>query len=124
MVTFGHLRVGDGISNTSGDYNIASKTFAADSMTIYLNMDLFKPKLFIGKLAEVPTGAGATSIKVTIDNIVHTIVLNNKTLIIRENRGVAALARFVLGDTIRIWGTLREADEPVIDAEVVRNINL
>lgn len=119
-----HLRVGDKLTKVTGDYNIATQTMIADSVTTHLDMSQFNPRLFVGKLAEAPSGGGATSIKVVIDNVPYTVALNNKTLIIRENRGAVTLARFVAGDTIRIWGALREVDEPTIDAEVVRNMNL
>lgn len=121
---FEHLRKGDTITQAVGDYNIATKILAARSVTTYLDISLFKPRLFVGKLLEVPAGSSPTSIKITIDNVAHTVILTNKTLIMRKDRGDVSLARFVAGDTIRIWGALREVDEPMIDAEVVRNMNL
>ncbi|MEK7538343.1 MAG: hypothetical protein AAB552_00735 [Patescibacteria group bacterium] len=119
-----HLRKGDKVTEVAGDYNIATKILVARSVTTHLDMSQFKPRLFIGKLAEIPSGVGATSIKVIIDNITHTIILTDKTLIMRTNRGAVSLARFVAGDTIRIWGALREVDDLIVDAEVVRNMNL
>jgi hypothetical protein len=50
--------------------------------------------------------------------------LSDKTLIMSANRNSALLNRFVAGDTIRLYGTREEIDDPVIDAEVVRNTNL
>lgn len=119
-----HLRIGDRITKTSGDYDIPSKTLAAQSVTTHVDPALYKPRLFIGKLTEAPSSSDATSIKVTVSDIPFTVFLDSKTVIMRNNRSTTTLQRFVAGDTIRLYGTRREADEPIIDAEVVRNINL
>lgn len=119
-----HMRVGDRISKTSGDYDVPSKTLVAQSVTIYVDPALYKPRLFVGKLAEAPSSPDATSIKVTVRDTPFTVFLDGKTVIMRNNRSTTTLQRFVAGDTIRLYGTRREVDEPIIDAEVVRNINL
>lgn len=119
-----HLRVSDRIIKTSGDYDIPSKTLVAESVTTYVDPALFKPRLFIGKLAEAPSSTEATTIKVTASDTLFTVFLNNKTTILRNNRSTTTLQRFVAGDTIRLYGTRREVDDPIIDAEVIRNINL
>lgn len=117
-----HLRVGDKLTKVVGDYNIASQTMIADSVTTHLDMSQFAPRLFVGKLIETPSGSSA--IKVMIDNVPHQITINDKTEIMRKDRSKVTLQRFVLGDAVRIWGALREVDDLVVDAEVVRNINL
>lgn len=119
-----HVRIGDRVSKTSGDYDIPSKTLSAQSVTIYVDPALYKPRLFIGKLNETPSSTEATTIKVTISDTLFTVFLNDKTIILRNNRSTTTLQRFVAGDTIRLYGTRREVDEPIIDAEVVRNTNL
>lgn len=119
-----HLRIGDKIIKTSGDYDIPSKTLSAQSVTIYVDPALYKPRLFIGKLAEVPASIDTNSIKVTISDVPFTIFLNSTTIIMRNNKSTTTMERFIKGDTIRLYGTRREIDEPIIDAEVIRNINL
>lgn len=117
-----HVRVGDKLTKVTGDYNIATQTMIADSVTTHLDMSQFAPRLFVGKLIETPSGSSA--IKVMIDNVAYVVVVNDKTNIMRKDWSKVTLQRFVAGDTIRIWGALREVDELMIDAEVVRNINL
>lgn len=119
-----HLRVGDRVIKTSGDYDIPSKTLNAQSVTTYINLARFKPQLFIGKLAEAPTSVDATSIKITLNKNPYTVFITDKTQILRNNRSTTTLQRFVAGDTIRLFGTMREIDEPIIDATVIRNTNL
>lgn len=120
-----HLRVGDRITKVSGDYDIPSKTLSAVSVTTYVDLSLYKPRLFIGKLTETPTlSSGSTSIKVTANGVLFSVFIGDKTAIMRNNRSTTTLQRFVAGDAIRLYGTRREIDEPIIDAEVIRNMNL
>ena len=119
-----HLRVGDRISKVTGDYDIPSKTLVALSVTSYIDLELYKPRLFIGKLAEAPAPANATSIKVTANGALFTVFIGDTTKIMRNNWSTTTPQRFVAGDTIRLYGTRREVDEPIIDAEVIRNTNL
>lgn len=119
-----HLRAGDRITKLSGEYDIPTKTLTAKSVTIYIDMSVFKPRNFTGKLAEAPATTTATSIKVTINKIPYTINISDKTILMRNNKSTTTLQRFVTGDNLRLYGTLREVDEPIIDAEVVRNLSL
>ena len=119
-----HIRTGDRITKTSGDYNLSSKTLEAKSVTVYIDLNTFKPKLFVGKLMEVPAYSDVVSMKVSINKTPYTVFLNNNVAIMRNNKSTTTLQRFVAGDTLRIFGAMREIDEPIIDAEVVRNTNL
>lgn len=119
-----HLRVGDSVTKASGDYDIPSKILSAQSVTTYIDLALYKPRLFIGKLAETPASANATSIKINANGAVFTVFLGDKTTIMRNDKSATTLGRFVAGDTIRLYGTRRESDDPAIDAEVIRNTNL
>ena len=119
-----HIRIGDRITKTSGDYDIPSRTLVANSVTTYVNPALYKPRLFIGKLTETPSSTETTTIKVSVSDTLFSVFLGNNTEILRNNRSTTTIQRFIKGDTIRIYGTRREIDEPTIDAEVVRNINL
>ncbi len=55
--------------------------------------------------------------------------ISDKTPILKNNKSIAQIARFVVGDTIRFYGAVREeektlTDALVVDAEVVRNLSL
>ncbi|MBI3634405.1 MAG: hypothetical protein HY228_02190 [Candidatus Yonathbacteria bacterium] len=119
-----HIRIGDRIIKTSGDYDIPSKTFIANSVTTYVDPALYKPRLFIGKLTETPSSIEAITIKVSVSDTPFSVFIGNNTEIMRNSRSTTTIQRFIKGDTIRIYGTRREIDEPIIDAEVVRNTNL
>lgn len=119
-----HLRAGDQITKVSGDYDLSAKIMVAQSVTTYINKELFKPRLYIGKLYEKPVATNASWIKVTVGKTLYSVSINDKTIIMNNKRSSTTLERFVTGDTIRLYGSMREVDEPVIDAEVIRNINL
>ena len=59
-----------------------------------------------------------------IDGKVYTVNLAQTTLVLNKVRSAALLSRFVVGDTVRIYGRIEEVDEPIIDAEILRNISL
>lgn len=119
-----HIRIGDRIIKANGDYDIPSRTLVASLVTTFVDPALYKPRLLIGKLAEAPTSENNLSIKVVISEVPFTVFLNSTSTIMRNNRSTTTLQRFIKGDTIRIYGTRREIDEPIVDAEVIRNINL
>lgn len=122
-LSIGDLHVGDTITKTSGDFDYTAKILITDKVSIYTDMSIYKPQNYTGKLTETPV-SGATSIKITVGKTIYTVYFNDKTSIMRANRSAATLARFVVGDSIRFYGTRREIDDPIIDAEVIRNTDL
>lgn len=124
VLSLEYVRVGDRITKTTGDYDIPTRTLSATSVTTYVDPALYKPRLFIGKLIETPGTATSTQIKVSIENIPFTVLMSSTTTILRSNRSNTTMERFIKGDTIRLYGTRKEIDDFIIDAEVVRNINL
>lgn len=119
-----HLRAGDRITKVTGDYDLSAKIMVAQLVTTYINKELFKSRLFIGKLAEKPATTDTPSIKITVGQTLYNVFINNKTIIMNNKKSSTTLQRFIIGDTIRLYGAMREVDEPIIDAEVVRNTNL
>ena len=119
-----HLKIGDYVKKTSGDYNLSTKTLVAQTVVTYVDMSYYNPKLFEGTLDEISGTTLPTSIKVMIGKKQYVVNINDKTLILNKKREVVVLSRFVVGDHIRLYGTIREVDDPIIDAEVVRNTSL
>ena len=119
-----HVKAGDRMTKIIGDYDLSAKKIAASQVTVYIDTEIFKPHNFVGKLAEDPSSTNATMLKVTVNKTTYTVNLNPKIIILNSRREPTTLQRFVAGDTIRFYGALREDDEPIVDAEVVRNLNL
>jgi hypothetical protein len=115
-----HVKVGDTITKTSGDYDLNTKTLVAQSVLTYVDLTYYSAQNFEGKLESV----SATSIKVLFNGVSYTVNMTNKTVLLNKNRNAVLLSRFVVGDTIRIFGAIQEIDEPVINAEIIRNTSL
>ncbi|MFA5889297.1 MAG: hypothetical protein WCW47_03210 [Candidatus Paceibacterota bacterium] len=119
-----HVKAGDTITKTSGDYNLTTKTLVAESVTTHVNLNDYKPKNYEGKLQEVIGITVPTSIKVSINGVSYVVNISNKTSVLNKNRNLVSLSRFVVGDTIRIYGAIQEVDNPIINADIVRNTSL
>lgn len=119
-----HVKVGDTITKTAGDYDIPTKTLLARTVLTYVDPNYYKAKNFQGTLTELSSTSLPGSIKIKIDGLIYTVNLTDKTLVWNKTKSSVVLNRFVTGDTIRAYGTIREVDEPIIDAEIIRNINL
>lgn len=119
-----HIVAGDIISKVAGDYNINTRTLIADSVITYVDLNLYKPRNFQGQLKEVTSTQVPASIKVLIEGKQYTVNITEKTSVLNTVRNKVSLARFENDDVIRIYGAIREVDEPIIDAEIVRNISL
>ena len=121
---FNHLLVGDTITKASGDYDIPTKTLQATSIVTFVVPDYYKPKNFQGILQTVTGVTPPTSITVLIDGKSYTVNITSSTSILNAVRNTVLLSRFVSGDTVRIYGAIREVDDPIIDAQILRNISL
>ncbi len=124
VLDLAHIVSGDTITKVSGDYNINTRTVVADSVITYVDLNIYKPRNFQGSLKELVSVNVPGSIRVLIDGKTYNINITEKTSILNTVRNRVSLTRFELGDTIRIYGSIREVDDPIIDAEVVRNISL
>lgn len=119
-----HVLVGDMITKVSGDYDLNTKTLIANSVLTHVDPSLYKAKNFDGTLQVVSGVTVPTSIRVLVGTISYTVNLRENTSILKKNRSKGSLNRFVVGDTVRIYGSIVEVDEPIIDAEIVRNMSL
>ncbi len=119
-----HIVVGDTITKVAGDYNINTRTIVADSVVTYVDLNTFKPRNFQGSLREIVSTTIPGSLKIMFEGKVYTVYINESTSVLNTMRNKVSLNRFQVDDTIRVYGAIREVDEPIIDAEIVRNISL
>ena len=128
-IPLGRLRKGDTVLSASGVYDYPSNTLTAESITVLQTKTDFLPRNFEGVLKEVVTPNIPATLVVTVGGLDYTVKISEKTPILKKNRSVALLARFVVGDTVRFYGAVREeektlTDSLIVDASVVRNLNL
>ncbi|HEY4505317.1 MAG TPA: DUF5666 domain-containing protein [Candidatus Paceibacterota bacterium] len=119
-----HVKVGDIVLKTSGDYDLSTKVLIAQSVTTYINPTTYTAKNFEGVLQEITSSISPASIKLKVGNIVYVVNISPTALIMNKNRGSVLLSRFIVGDTVRVYGAVREVDDPIIDATLVRNTSL
>lgn len=117
------LLIGDVITSISGVYDYNTKTLAATRVTVYLNQSFYRYQNFQGTLVGTP-GPSPSSIQVRIDGVQFTVNIPPDIIIWNKDKKPAMFARFVDGDAIRFHGKRQEADTPIIDADILRNMNL
>ncbi|MSR79031.1 MAG: hypothetical protein EXS59_02700 [Candidatus Taylorbacteria bacterium] len=118
------IRNGNRVTDATGTFDHATKTLDASVVVIYADMSVYKERNFNGIFKSLNAGNPQTINFVTTDGKSYTLNLNSNITIMRKNKNTASLKRFVEGDTIRIFGKIREVEEPIIDTEVIRNLNL
>lgn len=119
-----HVKIGDYVMKVTGDYDLSTKTLAAKTVVTYVDSTIYAPKNFEGILDEISGTSLPTTLKVSINGTQYTVHLNEKTIIRKNDKSLVSLSRFLGGDTVRLYGAIREVDEPIIDAEIVRDLSL
>lgn len=128
-IPFGLLQRGDAIPRAAGTYDYASNILTAKELIVFQPRNEFAARNYEGGLKEVRGAQLPATLIVTVGDADYTVMVSEKTEVLKKNRTPAQLARFVAGDAVRFYGALREEektlqDARVVDAEVVRNLNL
>jgi hypothetical protein len=128
-IPFGLLQRGDAILRAAGTYDYATNVLTASELVAFQPKTEFAPRNYDGALKEVRSTQLPATLLVTVSGVDYTVIVSAKTEVLKKNRAAAQLARFVAGDAVRFYGVLREEektlqDARVVDAEVIRNMNL
>ncbi len=126
---WGRLVKGDTVLLADGVFDYSKNTLTPTQLVLFQQKLQFGAKNFEGTLQQLEATKTPTAMMVSVAGVVYKVMMSEKTLIQRKNRSAAELSRFVAGDTIRFYGPIREEektlrDELVVDAEIVRNLNL
>lgn len=117
------VRIGDRVIDTVGTYDHTTNTLDATVLVLYIDPKIFKPRNFEGTLKSVPSGS-PLSFTYGTEGKTYTVVLKDNVAILSKAKKNISVKRYLEGDTVRVYGAIREAEEPLIDAEVIRNLNL
>lgn len=121
---FSEIKVGDRISAASGVYNYTAGNLSATVLEIYQDKGIFLPRNFQGKLKSVSLDTSPKTMIVAIDGKDYTVQISADAPVLNALRVLVSLQRFVVGDTVRIYGMIKDDDLSVINAELVRNVSL
>lgn len=119
------LKNTDRAVEASGEYDHNAKTLKLSAATLSFNKALYVPQNFVGIFKGAPDSKSVpTTIKVQIEGVLYDVHLAAGAQVLTSLRKPTTFTRWLEGDSIRLYGTREEREEPVIDAEVVRNTNL
>jgi ribosomal protein L19 len=118
----GDVRAGDKIIEVTGVYNHLDRSLAADTIKIFQDAKKFAPRNFQGELVRIDATTLPTVIVVRVVGQEYTVYLSDKTEVLRKDKSKVRLERFVVGDTVRFYGRVREAEWTSVDAEVLRTL--
>jgi len=123
-INYFEIKNGDRINDAEGVFDHSSRVLKANKARIYVDMSIFQPKNFQGTLKSISGMALPTNLTVEIDGINYTVKMPADCWVWNTKREFTQLSRFVVGDTVRIWGNIPEDDLTLINAGIVRNISL
>ncbi|MBX4215569.1 hypothetical protein KW797_01325 [Candidatus Parcubacteria bacterium] len=119
------LKAGDKVTSASGTYDFATKVLAAARVDIYQDPGAFSPHNFQGKIKSMEGTTLPTTMVVSLTSKEYTVRLSPSTKILKNNKQPTTLSRFELGDTVRLYGAVREDDLSVVDGvELIRDFDL
>jgi hypothetical protein len=122
-VEFSELRTGDKIISASGTYDYKTNTLHAYEVEVHQDQTIFIPRNFQGKLKSISGAELPAVLVLTIDGSDYTVYLKEGAVVMRANRSATSLVRYAVGDTVRVYGGIRETDFNEIDGEVARDIS-
>ena len=106
-----------------GTYDYPTNTLTASSVDVYQSKSIFTSRNFEGTLKSICGTALPAVLTVTVGGTDYTAYLPDKSAVLKSNKSATSLTRFVVGDTVRLYGKIRQANLTEIDADTVRDLN-
>ena len=122
--SFDRLSVGERVTSATGSYNHVTKLLTADAIRLHQDQSVFKPRNFQGTLRSISGTTLPAVMVLTISGKNYTVEMNEKTEVMNRKKAAVGLKRFLIDDTVRIYGTIKKDNLTTIVAEVVRNVDL
>ena len=122
-IGLGDVLPGDTILSASGAYDYTKNAFSTLLIEVYQDKSIFTPRNFQGTLKSISATAMPATLVVGINGADYTVYLADGSNILNSRRKPASLSRFVVGDTVRFYGAVRQANFSEIDAQIVRDLN-
>lgn len=123
-ITLSEVVYGDKIVTVEGIYHQPTESVKSNFIEVYQTKKIFEPRNFQGKLKSLSSTSLPTVAVVSIDNIDYTFNLPSNAEVLTNKRKPVSLQRYVIGDTVRLYGKIRETNLTMVDAEIIRNLDL
>jgi len=121
-IALSELKKSDSILSAYGEYDHASKALLSDKIEVYVDMTQFAPRNYTeGKINKIMDGS---KMRVTLEGRDYGLNLSDDTVYLNRARNTISGQRFLVGDSIRVYGATSEETPDVIDVEVIRNLDL
>lgn len=121
-IEFKDIQTGDRILSAFGTYDYRTNTLEASEIKVYQNKAIFAPRNFQGALKNLSGTTLPATLTITVGSMDYSVYLSEKAAVLKKNKEMASLNRFVAGDTVRFYGSIRESDLSEVDAEIVRDL--
>lgn len=112
----------DTILESTGVYNHLDRSLAANSIKIYQDKQKFAPRNFEGTMMRLDGTTLPTTATIKVGNTEYRVILSEKASILKKDKSKVTLQRFMEGDKVRFYGSIREAEWTTVDAEVLRTL--
>lgn len=123
-ISFDKLGIGERITSATGVYNHVSRVLTADTIRVYQDKSIFKPRNFEGTLQSLSGQSLPATMTVSVGGKSYIVELPTNTVILNAKKAPTTLKRFFADDKVRFYGAIKQDNLTVIVAEVVRNMDL
>lgn len=114
---------GDKILSVSGAYDYPTDRLVASNVRVNQDQSIFTPHNFQGTLKSISGTTLPISCVVTVNGVDHTVYVPSGSEILNNQKSQTRLSRFIVGDTVRFYGAIRQTNLTEVDASVLRDIN-
>ena len=122
-ISIGEMQAGDKVTSAAGMYDYTSKTLTATSVVVYQDASTFKPRNFEGSLKSISGTSFPVTLVVTVGTTDYAMYLAQGSTILNNAKKTTSLTRFVVGDKVRLYGSIRKTNLAEVDADTLRDLN-
>ncbi len=123
-ITLSEVAYGDKVLSVEGIYHQPTESVKTNFVEIYQTKKTFEARNFEGKLKSLSGTSLPVVAVVTVDNVDYTFNLPINAEVLTNKRKVVSLQRYVIGDKVRLYGKIRDTNLTMVDAELIRNLDL
>ena len=117
------IHQGDRVPSAVGNYDYSKNVFSASLIEVHQDKSIFVPRNFEGKLKSISATTLPATLEVAVGNADYTVYLAEGASVLNNRKKPASLTRFIVGDTVRFYGGIRQTNFSEIDAEIVRDLD-